>query len=1420
MILEKMLHRLFSGLASGPGLNARPQNSRQRIDLMELEALGGVSPESTLTALLGATGSMEFPARIPAFRPPERPVEEWTPGQRAARTAFDRQTRLLGKLRDMVADATDYLNDHGEPALFVGYPLLSIPPGNHTRKLTSGRILAPVLLSPVNLKVRRDARAGLSISAAGGGSDLVVPNPALMAWLEQHTGEDTDELFANSNGEDAWREIRDILTWACRAIGIEPVPFGADTRLEAVPRTDALPSKPCILPAAVLGLFPLSNPGLLRDTKWMMANESALEAPVKNFLSARAIEEVREAPVPEAGEWDAVARTAVKDFGDERLITQSDPCQSEAVALARTSEALVVYGPPGTGKSQTIANIIGDHLARNQRVLFVCDKRTALDVVKFRLDSMGLGHLCGVIHDPARDRRDFYMGLRERLEELANGPRREPDNQEHYRLSSRMNELHTELHACFRKLHGSENGSRSFHELTGAWFRLVANGAGSLIPDEGLSVAMVESHRADAEEILRRGVLAKWPSNPFRGKLEITLDDFLAIPPQAMAQRFANLSPSALAADSVPEGRIIPLDASLPPAAQAAFRRQLADLLETAQKTASSDLRAAYSSPHKRRLIEQHKPTGPEKLEAGLDRELVLQMGGQMPGLAEVNRRLLSIDAYLPLLGSWKAIFFAGKKRQAAAALEPLALPMTMDALQRARNFYEGLKTRLGLADLMNRVYASRADALPGDPELIAFCEGIRALDALYGLADHAGAASLWGEVESALANPDKNAGAWLENLRRSAERAEALAAFRVELEALGICSETAIDALIADLCGDRSARELADDFQQFQPLLEESARLSCRLREMPAPLAGALNELLGRGMDWSGAEPELMAAALSREIRERIRTDADIARIDTARVESAFAELTDRTAEKQMLVRRLIVDHWTEKARFRLVASTGNRLNPLGASLKQRLFIRGKRALRLRQMLAVGADAEGGDPIFDLCPVWMASPSTVAQIFPHEAVFDVVVFDEASQCRLEEALPVLLRGRRVVIAGDPKQLPPTRFFEQALADSDETSAETMDEVFEQQQSEAEDLLSAALNLDVQEAFLDVHYRSRDESLIGFSNGAFYSGRLQPVPSHPSTGSKQPPVRLIRVDGIYEDRGNRAEAGAAANLAAELLASPKPPSIGIACFNVTQRDLILDALEQKALEDPNFAGQLEIARARRGADSFEGLFVKNLENVQGDERDHMIICTTFGLNPGGTFRRNFGALSRVGGERRLNVLITRAREAIHILTSIPRTEYLAEEESGEGQSSGRHYLYGYLRYAEGLATRFEKQKVESSEPRCRIEATAAPSGIAEGLGQALFRGESIGSTVYWGNEGFCVDDALMDSADSSGVTLGVLTDFTRYRKTPDPILWEQFRTSILRAKGWQFVRVWSPALYRDSEKILAKIVGEHRRMSG
>jgi hypothetical protein len=1417
VILKNLLQRLYAGLADGPGLNARPHHSRQRIDLAELQHLGLQPASSLLASLLNPSrGVLDLTVRVSTFEPPDRPEREWTEPQRASHQAYTRQSRLLDKLRDIATDAGDYLNDHGESSLFVGFPLLSLPPVADRSGLPSRRVLAPVAFIPVNLRVRRGASIGITLEATGEGSDRLIPNPALLAWLEQQTGTSTEALFAEDVSEDPWRELATLLALVAKASRIHPVPtFDQESVLEPVPRTDALPTEPTLLSAAVLGLFPTANPGLLRDTVWMRDHEDALTVPVSTFLRPEAITPTSPSPKDQSDQSDPSDPSDRTDQTDPQLkearfpVAPADPCQSQAVAHARHSPALVIHGPPGTGKSQTIANIIGDHLARGERVLFVCDKRTALDVVHFRLNALGLGGLCGVIHDAQGDRRDLYLHLRSLIDDLAESTVLPDPAADLDRLNLRLDALHAELTAAFRHLHETP-GTRSFHELCGEWLALRSPALPELPDIEGLTPDRLQGIEADCEEIITRALRARWPTNPYRDRLALSPEAWQARTPAAWASFFQEGTRLAAQADALPQGPGPRLSPSIPLPDQALHRRGAATWLEKIHQRNDPDLAARFadgSDPGRWLKLAADLAPSATALDTPLDRELWPQVRDQLPGLADLRRQKLALQQWAEVAGSWTRFFAFGKRSAAKPILDRLALPMDPASTERALRFLGALELRWQWSEVRAEILGLATAGFATDGLLVGVRDGLPELAGLHAALTHEAAQPFRAAVLEALRNPESRP-ALLRALRESSDHALALEGLQTHWQGSGFLRADAMGHWIAELCTGTPALPPATQLTEAAPTLEDAVRLTARLNSLPTPVITGLREITSAGLTWEIGFPALRMAALAHEMRRRLRQSPDLARIDSARVDAALGELGRLSTQKTTTVRALILHRWQKRWRERLLASTGTRLNSLGASLRQRLFVRGQRALKLRQMIATGAGTEGGDPLFDLCPVWMASPATVAQVFPREALFDVVIFDEASQCRLEEALPVLLRARRVVIAGDPKQLPPTRFFEAANTESDDTAAETAAEVFDRQQSEAEDLLSAALNLSVQEAFLDVHYRSRDAALIGFSNEAFYNSRLLPLPGHPERRAPHSPIQLQHVDGTYADRGNEAEALAAVDIVVRLLALPKPPSIGIACFNLPQRDLILDALDDRAAADPEFAERLATARERQGSGSFEGLFVKNLENVQGDERDHLILCTTFGPDAEGKFRRNFGALSRTGGERRLNVLVTRAREAVHILTSIPRAEYaVAPAADSEARITGRHYLYAYLRYAEAcLRTHSEdtqRTRATTLAPACTVRESRRPSTVATALGQQLHQRLNRNTTVHWGNDGFCVDIALDHGTQEAPETLGILTDFNRYTRAPDPIAWEQFRTQTLTNLGWNLQRVWSPALFRD-----------------
>lgn len=1480
-ILERMLDRLFASIASGPNLNCRPHSSRQRIDLTQLSRLRDQEPTAAMRALLSEECGTRLVGRATA--PPPSPggngwrrnssqdasaaaggIEE--PEEvRRAREAYASQQALISKLRIIAEEAKTYEDDTGVSVLNIGFPLLAMPPGTGLRAgALSRRVLAPVAYIPVLLKVGGGASPSVEIACREDEMDRVGPNEALLAWLEQQTGRKTGDLFQDDTGSQPWREVQSIVEAVCRLLGLEPrADFGAGGAAEGweerlvlrdAPKADEFASMPTIVPVAVLGLFPASNQGLLRDTQGMMA-EGVPPGPIEAFLRADAMLDEPAAETPFEHDGAAGARRA-RSFGDERLVAAADPCQSRAVTLARTTRGLVVHGPPGTGKSQTITNIIGDHLARGERVLFVCDKRTALDVVANRLEHLGLGRLCALVHDAARDQRELYMGIRRQLDDLPEARGREADERRLTKIDAELGRLHDELTEAWRALMVPEaeedanrrwsehaGGEGSLHDLIGRWLERQGV-ADALGPDTGDTAAQVTldgvaAARVELEEILRRGEDVEYASNPWREAAGATLEALLSAPMDAWRRRMEEVERIACEGDETlgANGAIPPFDPAVDVIAQGNARATLADRLEEARSSSSLGQRrrwlaanAAEVARAAARLKEVEEPLA-RLLDKPLDPELLAIVRDRPPTAADIAAQLGEIEAYLAAASTWHAFLHVVARMRAGRVVREYGLGLSRESAERVRRFLLGLRSLLACAGVAAwlREPASSPPAPPAladqESTALALVAHRRIVSLLTEIAGVATARSAREPVRTALAEESASspiAAEAIAGLRASPARAEAILALGESLRSSELFAGDWVRDRHAAACAGDVAGPVLGELRARFDTLEGVVRVKQGLASLPAALADLAGRAVVAGVEPGDALRAMERAACANEISQRLAAAPALRQLDARRTQAMFDRVRALEAEKKETVRSVILLRWLARQQERLLAGTGSRLNSLGAEVRRRLVTRGRHALRLRQVIAMGASIDGGDPIFDLRPVWMASPETVAQVFPRRPLFDVVIFDEASQCRLEEALPVLTRGKRVVIAGDPKQLPPTRFFETTVAASEsDDEPETDQDLFEQQQSEVEDLLTAALGLQVEQCYLDVHYRSHNADLIAFSNDQFYGSRLQPIPGHPSHKSRFPPLTLYRADGVYEDRTNEAEAAHVVKIVHDLLRRAEAPSIGIACFNISQRDLIADRLEEAAAEDPDFAVRYAAARSRQGDGSFEGLFVKNLENVQGDERDHIIISTTYGPNKDGRFYRRFGPLGRVGGGRRLNVLVTRARDEVHLVTSIPAGEYRSLPPLPAGQIAGGGWLlFRYLKFAEDLAALYEnmhaieERLVESPEPEARvlIGASATPSTFAAALGRTLARTRNVGSQVHWGNDGFCVDDALQHPARQDDVTIGVLCDMTRYRYAEDAVEWDIFRTGILEGQGWKLHRLWTPHFFRDPAGCVGRIM--------
>lgn len=1421
-----MLDRLMAGLLNGPAMNCRPHRSRQRIDFTSLGLFQDVAPLDALKAILGQDESIKLVSRVPLPKSSRKagPIDPNSPttDEKDPSIAFG---QIVTKLRLMTQDAFTYRQDTGVHVLSIGFPLLALPPGSLGRD-NQRRVIAPICFVPVEIELTRGANVSVKISCYGEGTDRVVPNVALFAWLERLTGgQDLMRKFEDELGEKPMREIATLVGEACRALNMPIPPFvpadhtdspgneapdlqlPGEFTLEPAPTSDQLGDHPRVLPCAVIGLFPMANQALIEDTKALAGGEK-LDGPVASFVQV-GLSLGGPPPLPPSRAKDGSLPTGPISV---RLVADADPCQREVVRLSRSARGVVVHGPPGTGKSQTIVNIIGDHLARGQRVLFVSDKRTALDVVLNRLDSVGIAGLGAVVHDPKVDQRDFYRRVRDQLDELMDA---KPDSTVESKLKaveSEITEIHANLSRHHRALMQSEPGKPSFSDLVGRWLALPDVSSQVMKHLGAISLDAISRHQANLKEMLDRATKSNYANNAWAG---FACEDVGAI----LARSVDDIRSSARSLLEM-AGRI---DSSIIPGAPALFdidlerqvaaRERLADAIERIQTIppAAIDHISKLDDARIERLrprVEELRAALGSARSTRLDAALLERAKTTPFGPADFARQMVELDEYLQASRGLLGFLAFSKKNAAARVLTPFGLSTNPDSASRLRLFIEAYRHRQLLTF-----------ALAEFSGMSAVGTGVMVDDELFPGIDSALALV---EVRL-LAGPGRIGSEFVQSIWTTSDRSEMVRGLRSaskRVEVASVLTVAAGNSKLFSLQGIKRLREMILSNQPITPRIEKMieqldsyesiARVEKALSELPVEVGQTLRALLNSGANAEGVINALEKQALQAEISKRLAADPTFTDYDAQKLASMFDRLVDLETKRREFVSKQVVSFWTSKVRQRLLAPTGNRLSTLGADLKRRFTMSGKNAMRLRKVVALGSVIEGGDPLFDLRPVWMASPETVAQLFKRQPIFDVVVFDEASQCRLEETLPVLTRGKRIVIAGDEHQLPPTRFFETALEADDANEATDDQSLFEVQQSNTEDLLSAALQLEIQEAYLDVHYRSKSADLIAFSNEYFYKSRLQPIPAPPSNKPTEPSVRLVRADGTYEKSVNEIEAQKIVEIVRQLLDQTKPPTIGIAAMNVQQRDAISDALDSAADTDESFARKLDTARERVGSGGFEGLFVKNLENIQGDERDHIIISTTYGPDKNGKFFRRFGPLGQAGGGRRLNVLVTRAKERVHVVTSIPAGAYRALPPVPDRQQpAGSWLLLAYLKFAEELSARFAQS--ETSPVLAEVKSIM-PSRLVDAVSARLLKADVLNQR-YLGNDGFCIDLGVLNSSSDPTIRAGLLIDATRFEGSPDAVGWDVFRTFTLRRQGWFFERMWSPHIFRDPDGLVRQITG-------
>ncbi len=1126
---------------------------------------------------------------------------------------------------------------------------------------------------------------------------------------------------------------------------------------------------------------------------------------IETDLASRAFDSVFSlSPRPPAVEPPPVA------LADQHPVIPCDAAQAGAIARARTGASYIIQGPPGTGKSQTITNLIADHVARGKRVLFVCEKRAAIDIVFHRLRQQGLDELCCLIHDSQTDKKAFVLNLKQTYEAFLAQADAVADAGVEAERAAKVASMEAELAALRRFADAMTRTDPTigipFRDLL---HRLVAIGGRApaaspeteeLLPDHALwlrhgdvalrllaaledlredtcfakhplrwlSQAVVDSDRpietltrklGEAEEALDAVEIALGNSGLAPG-LRDTLDEVRTL--------------TGFAVDASPlaeRGLVAVLHEG--PAAEAF------DKLGTELDRLGKDFAAANGQAEG--WID---PLGPDDTDAAL----ALARGFENSVLRFFRPSFWRLRGVLH-----------GRYDFTRHAVEPTWTKIVgqLSASHAARSAFDAALTR-----------AREAWHTDDPAELRAMAERLRADPRLA----HPSVAALVREP----AIPDK-----------SAERVAALAAVHGPISRL--------DATLGSLLFEHEGlafpalAEILGGLREHAGTLAELAPILAEFSTLPEPFVRALRKVPLPLGDFEGA-------IARRAVNVAYRSDRALARVDGPALARRMERLATLHAEWLALNARALRAGVRNRflANVRVSSQSAVQLDAAGKAFKKS-YAAGRRDLehefgktmRFKSIRDLAA-GDTGRVVQDLKPIWLMSPLSVSDTLPLDPeLFDVVIFDEASQIPAEEAVPAAYRSHQTIVVGDEMQLPPTTFFASAKEAEDGLLVEEDGERTTISLEADSFLAQAGANLP--SALLAWHYRSRHEALISFSNAAFYSGNLFTVPDRGCPAGNRPEIVVkseadgdANVDALlarsishhfmerspYVDRRNPGEASYIARLVRGLLARETGLSVGIVAFSEAQQGEIEGALERLAEEDPEFSARLEVERAREDHDQFCGLFVKNLENVQGDERDVIVMSVCYGPDESGRTLMNFGPVNQRGGEKRLNVIFSRARHHMAIVASIRPADITNLHNDGADR------LRGFLQYA-GCVSRGDadgaRRVLEGLNPVARkgLAPGAPDDAVVAAIATALrARGHVVEANV--GQSRFRCDLAVRATGDDA-FRLGILVDTDAHHSNPDIL--DRFHTQpgILRAFGWTVAFVPTKDWQGDPDAVIARI---------
>jgi DNA polymerase III delta prime subunit len=1187
-----------------------------------------------------------------------------------------------------------YKRDTGIDGLYLGFPFLLMQESQASRATR----IAPILLWPVRLQPEVGSRGRITVSFDRD-RDEVRLNPAFEGLLG---------IDAAGRWKSVVNELLGRATLTSRDVveALSELAHVESTNLRSIPGKDikVRRGEDQIVSAGALFHLAFQGQAVMEDIRLL---RSVPPAGTSLEVSLRLKERPPRETIPHARELDRY------------LTAPSDPSQEQAVLEARSNPGLLIEGPPGTGKSQTIVNMVGDAIGRRKTLLIICQKQPALEVVHKRLVAEGLGGRIAMVTDVNKDRQPVIRAIREQAEAaLLSSDASRGWRQQREQTAARIEAIEKDLddhHAAMARA----------DSITGLSYRQILS---ELIEfDEGpkapvavsavrrvvanLNVSEVAAIAEACGPLARHWLPANFENSPLSdlkqfGFEPASLEDF-AMDWKAFAK--AERARSDLASRT-PQAFQIDDPAPYQRWAQSHANRILdLDSVERERLAAWIPLLRPRTSP---------APA------VGLLRDLN-ELADELRTLVGVATDFASAAVAVSMsaadLAHWKTLTDQLRKRPTLLSYLSVSRWLNSNRLKKYMASHSLLDVeKFGIAlSQEQRLRPLRVRLLAVSEELKAARTGVAEMPAtsllslseeLAGQLSHALQTAInLGEhpkanfaFEAVQRGTREEVVAFFKRIEQGYTRLTAAKASTAALKVLEQWFEqdwvteraSAIDHDASNLDAISAIETHAESLPAFQAFRARAAHLSPQVMATLRTLRGA-EKLLSK----------LQKADLDSEVRRIVGRESRLAW--KARLESELPSLLFSADELQAKVRGLATADREMRSLNRRLLVEGIDKKALASRGKWEDVTRltGARARRLREFLEQSVELG----LMALRPVWLMNPDVASRLLPRKAgLFDAVIYDEASQMPIEYALPTLYRSKDMIVSGDEKQMPPTAFFTSRVENDeaeifegevldDNASEEEREEFAEiwnrREIKDCPDLLQLA-KVVLPTTTLKVHYRSVYRELIQFSNASFYANDLSVPARHPDEEIRRiRPIELVRANGEYIAQTNEIEATKVADILASLWrgARASRKSVGVVTFNRKQADLIDIVLETRAERDLQFREALAQERDRVEDGEDMGFFVKNVENVQGDERDVIIFSSTFGPNNAGVFRRSFGVLGQTGGERRLNVAVTRAREKVVLVTSLPIPRISNFLETHRQASKPLDFLQAYFEYARAVS---------------------------------------------------------------------------------------------------------------------------------